>query len=762
MRPGKSAFFLLLTVFSAAVIACAATPSNPALPPFEARPGAALDAFVAFGPVPLSTDPLSDADNPVPPPPSDGGTTFTIFWKDTVPQAWYTAACDTRGALNVNETAGPGKISDCRSTGTQAANEKIAIYLAREILVRGQSALNIDSTGARRVWVNGLPADSRFPVPLRDGSNKVIIESQAPTSATAWMAGAAFSPARPLPAPIPAARSGQRILCEPAGAAWRYYPSARDPKTTSPLLLFLPPPGEAPDIFIATLAPLIEDVRAQGWAVAVPEMPASLPSHPGAITQKPTRKEVLEAVRSDALDRFAIDPLRLCLAARGSCAIEALETALESSGRYAGVALIEPPSGMLEEWTTAPLNTWWHPPAVRLETGRAKTALDALRARPLDPQPIHAVIFCSTASGVKAGWLKLTQAVNPLEESLLRAEISINNIVTIITRNVAQFELSLRNMPVLLPGKPLTLDINQNRQRVIGGQFPAAISLRQVTRDNVFYSWNIEDSSVAPEPEPYFNIARLQDSFPPWTTPRRAGLDQLAARAVRRAMNAEIAVLPAASIHAGQKAGAVNLMDLTRWADDAELTTVSINRRTLRLALEADFAGPRKYVTDGLDARVSNGVLDAPLPVATRTLTVADAQLPFGADMLNALESLTSQAVKTTETLSLTTPSLSSQGLGVFAWCALDGPDGDVTLAMRKDMLGEGWLSQRGRTAVKARTPLPGTGPRIGQNAPTLRKALQRYFEEEQRARAFPPDARLEPLKKPEVMKRRGDSKNNE
>ncbi|HBF34813.1 TPA: hypothetical protein DDW35_09650 [Candidatus Sumerlaeota bacterium] len=743
-------FVIYLFLFS---LAHAVMPSNPSLPPFEARPGASLDAYLAFGPLALGSDVLSTSSLSFVPP--DTLSTFTLIWRDGVPQSWYVAPVEGKIGLNVLDVVGPGKVADSRIPDS---NTKSAFLLSRRIKGKASDRVNVETSGARRVWINGQLVENANKMTLSEGLNDLVIESLAPTTATTWVINTWFGndKQRPVDVPIkPAAPAPQPFVSGSSSVAWTLYLSSRaqDAKTTTPLLLLMPPPGEEMDCFNRRVGELVEEVRASGWAVAVPYLP--LPPSPLRKTQPAlTRKEALETVFHDLNERLPLDTQRVALCAFGFGAAEALDIAMESSGRYAGVALVDAPGGVFEAWSAIPPGTWWHPPVTRLEVGKAKAALEFFKAHPLNPAPVHGVIHSSGESSLTASWLRLVQPENPLEGSLLRAEVGKDNKIILITRNVGRFELALQRIPGLVAGKPIVLDINQTQQRIVGAKLPPSVTMHQSTNAA---AWIIEETATASELEPYSTLTRFSAPMAAWSDSAHAGLNQLIARAARKATNATVAVLPVGMVRVPQGRGGVNALDVAHWTENVELTTCTVSRQTLRMALEADFSGPRRWITDGLDAVVENGIEDE-VVLSTETL-------PTTATLSNALSTTTLVTTTTLSTATLsssvsqeettrTLQKLNEARLGVFQFTALDNLDPEVVIVVRKDMLTENWMTQNlTEKTLKMRAVLALITNKVSSNATTLRDALQEYFEKEPVVHPFAPDIRRVPFKKAEKMK---------
>jgi hypothetical protein len=318
----------------------------------------------------------------------------------------------------------------------------------------------------------------------------------------------------------------------------------------------------------------------------------------------------------------------------------------------------------------------------------------------------------------------------------LSAEVKEENHVVVTSENILEFSLRLSEMPMLVSGKPLLIEIDGDVRRVIGQSLPESVSL-SLTESEDSALWVVQEAQLGGEVPIEAPLGRLTESRLPWSQPGKAGIGQLLAQAARKATGAQVAVLPARAARAGQAEGPVFLRDVAAWFTDAELSTVTVPTAALRRSLEQDFARERKWVTDGVDAVYAN--------------------------------------VRAADSMDSSTDTLKSGGSresgipGLFVSTALDGMGENVVVAGYK-----GWIEKQPEWVgvaqnPKEQAPAPETGSFVAGSSKagslatdspsgsvshlSLLQAVLRLLEAEPDVKPLLPDIRPLPRKLPEAVK---------
>jgi len=556
------------------------------------------------------------------------------------------------------------------------------------------------------------------------------------------------------------------------------------PESRLPLLVVIPPVEE--DAFYVALHEngLAAEARRRGWAIAVPELPSPFPL-PGTTSALVSPSEVLEALRADLQRRLPVDPLRTYLVGVQAGADVVLPLAFGGSERYAGVALIEPPLWGSDPWfrfppemkkrlplfvaegpAPGPGGPFTPPPGSGapfmrhvIASGKRVEVFPALlgffQPRVIETRPRRVLVAARSPAEAGEAWARVRRARSWQDPVRLSAEVKEENHVVATSENVLEFSLRLSEMPMLVSGKPLLIEIDGDVRRVIGQSLPESVSL-SLTESEDSALWVVQEAQPEGGVPVEGPLGRLTESRLPWSEPGKAGIGQLLARAARQATGAQVAVLPARAARAGQLEGPVFLRDVAAWFTDAELSTVTVPTAVLRRSLEQDFARGRKWVTDGVDAVYAN----------VRAADSTDGS---------------------TQTLGSVSGGSRESGIpGLFVSSALDGMGENVVVAGWK-----GWIekqpewvgassaapaaravtsaaravtsaAQAVTPAAQASPPEAGSPPAPATGLPpsadvaeslTLRQAVLRLFEKEPGINPQPPDIRPLPRKLPAAVK---------
>ncbi|HUT23357.1 MAG TPA: hypothetical protein VM492_03330 [Sumerlaeia bacterium] len=412
-------------------------------------------------------------------------------------------------------------------------------------------------------------------------------------------------------------------------------------------------PSEADEYY----APLHERALGEvadrcGWALAAPRLPDPW----GGLDRW---RNALEAVRRDVAARVAVDPSRNCLIAFADAAPGALIEALARPRGYAALAAIdgqwdgpcaERLRSALEELTPPPLfiaAQAGSPPdplvgreeeggeplcaRVNIEASRRADVLDSLfrflDRHPLPPIPRRVVAAGEPSGAERNAWLRLRRSAQRERPAHLTAEVVSTNTVAIVPRNVAGFDLLLRDAPGITGASAVVLRIEAQdaspaqERRVIGERPPEAVSVRLVDRGAGRY-WMVAgaDREAFERPEKGVLLANAAADIPAWPDGDAGGVATLLACAALEATRAQIAVVPARGVEKRQTQGAIYLRDVQSWAPIAELTTATVPLATLLEALERDYCGPGLLVTAGIRAVVGQPEPDFPADSPDPTL----------------------------------------------------------------------------------------------------------------------------------------------
>jgi hypothetical protein len=431
-----------------------------------------------------------------------------------------------------------------------------------------------------------------------------------------------------------------------------HLPASAKTTGTLPLAVLLGP-SEA-DEFYAPLheRELSEAADRCGWALAAPRLPDPW----GGLDRW---RSALEAVRRDVAARVAVDPSRNCVIAFDDAAPGALVEALARPRRCAALAAIEgrwdgpcaerlrsalgeltppplfiaaqagsPPDPLVgrEEEGGEPLCT-----RANVEAARRADVLDSLfrflDRHPLPPTPRRVVAAGEPSGAEQNAWLHLRRPVRREDPAYLTAEVASSNTLAIVPRNVAAFDLLLKDAPGITGASAVVLRIEAQEaspaqeRRVIGERPPEALSLRLVDRDGQG-CWMVvgADREAFGKPEKDVLLANAAADIPAWPDGDEGGVATLLARAALEAARAQIAVVPARGVEKRQTQGAIHLRDVQSWAPIAELTTATVPLASLLEALERDYCGPGLLVTAGIRAVVGQPEPDFPADSPDPTL----------------------------------------------------------------------------------------------------------------------------------------------
>jgi hypothetical protein len=394
--------------------------------------------------------------------------------------------------------------------------------------------------------------------------------------------------------------------------------------------------------------------------------------------------------------------------------------------------------------------------------------LGFFQLRVIETRPRRVLVVARSPAEAGEAWARVRRARSWQDPVRLSAEVKEENHVVATSENVLEFSLRLSEMPMLVSGKPLLIEIDGDLRRVIGQSLPESVSL-SLTESEDSALWVVQEAQPEGEVPVEGPLGRLTESRLPWSEPGKAGIGQLLARAARQATGAQVAVLPARAARAGQLEGPVFLRDVAAWFTDAELSTVTVPTAVLRRSLEQDFARGRKWVTDGVDAVYANVRAVDSTDGSTQTLgSVSGGSRESGIPGLfvsSALDGMGENVVVAGWKGWMEAPDWMGnpeQGLGASTAAPAAGAATSAAQAVTPAAQAVTPAAQAVTPAAQVSPPEAGSPPAPATGLPpsadvveslTLRQAVLRLFEKEPGIGPQPPDIRPLPRKLPAAVK---------
>jgi len=218
-----------------------------------------------------------------------------------------------------------------------------------------------------------------------------------------------------------------------------------------------------------------------------------------------------------------------------------------------------------------------------------------------EPAGRVAVSALSRLQGQPA-WLAVRQSINLAQPASLTGTVVSTNTLAIEPNNVAQFDVLLTEVPMPLIGAPVLMRIGAQNVRIIGRNLPEALRMSLVEDPERGEHWEatpIREEAVVQRTQSETVVATADTDLPAVPDGKSGGIGGLYARAIREIAGASIAIIPAQAIESGQAKGRISRSDIVGWSRDAVLATATLSARALLPLLERDYAGPRRYITDG-------------------------------------------------------------------------------------------------------------------------------------------------------------------
>ncbi|MBN1867050.1 hypothetical protein JW916_07125 [Candidatus Sumerlaeota bacterium] len=730
-----------------------------------------------------------------------GGSTL---WRHGEPFRWIPVREDSDGAIWIRHQFGAA-----RQSGDAA-------YLFARIgsWAPVDKVVEIAHAGAVELWLNGtrVAPSAEYRGPDRSvwrvrlgTSNTLAIECRAPERIAPWRveirvadpsdlsAPSSRTPSVALPAneesDRPDASDGSRETTPSSatdelregGRPWlvRLPPDWTDSEKRAPLVVVLPRLDETPDDAMSRRADLIAEVGRRGWIVLVPDVLATNSSFH-------RRLRPVEIARLEVMETMPVDPARVYLVAEGDAAETGLALALMGGEDYAAAGFVEGRWASLIPWETLLLGRLPRPALFLASSDRG--AADALRGldlrlddkdgawrrRALDPKsprrtfeemldffwehplvedPVRVAASNRASACERSRWIFLREAQNPQETATLSAERVSSSSTVLYPENVAQLDLSLRDMPGLNRARTVVLRIARQRLQIFP-RVPDAVRCSLVVRDDDHSHWQAEsipvDSVAEPGKRETVVLSQSKKALPVWPTSSSAGVAGLLARAARQATGARVALVPNDGVFSGQDAGEIHLDDLDSWCFDARLSTASVAVADLVRALGEDYAGARLLAADGIDvvAAAREPAEDADSPDASNTSgtlrgAVSSAWTDQGEIVSGGVLQTSSFDDSKSEVVVVSWRNLLERAPDLFG---LDLRTSDETLAS---------ATLRAREAGPSETsPPPTIGTRIHDTVYTQRTALLKLLDAEPELASPKPSIRGLAAKEPVAMKK--------
>lgn len=500
----------------------------------------------------------------------------------------------------------------------------------------------------------------------------------------------------------------------------------------------------------------------QGWVLA------------GLQVDRPYRgmksdEMALDSVKKDLERRFGLRFTSLNLIGLRDAAPLALVQALLHSNLYSGAALLEGAWASVGSWDDLFQNHCPRPALYfagpSLESfypldslGEALLPEDGVWARRALTsanryQIMHDMVtfFAEKSGGEPAGkvavsalsrlqgqpsWLAVRQSIDLAQPASLTGQVVSTNTLSIEPSNVAQFDVLLTEVPMPVIGAPLLMRIGDQNVRIIARNLPEALRLSLVEDPERGEHWEatpIRQEAVVQRTQSETVVATANSDLPAYPDGKSGGIAGLYARAIRELSGASISIIPAQAIESGQPKGRITRSDIAGWSRDAVLATATLSAHALLSLLERDYAGPRRYVTDGFRGIVRESA----------------SSIPAGTDVQGGPS--IAQHREADETAVSSQTSVSIQG-GIFLSSALDDLASTLVVVSWKPVL----ESLRRETAPPERAGYR-SGPTTGgaEGLPTQIEAAIRFLSGEKQVPPINPDIiRMERKGPPEDLKK--------
>lgn len=387
-----------------------------------------------------------------------------------------------------------------------------------------------------------------------------------------------------------------------------------------PLIVVLPPPG-TDEWHVLLRRPELAQAAREGatlLAVAAPPGPNADWPHPA------TPEDFATAVVDDIARRLPIDSLRCALIAQGASAPIAFACDRRHASRFALIAFEDSPPPWYEHAGT---HTFAAQAVLRFEPGGGLVALKGalagdtsreagaelisyLKRHPLDPWPEAVAIEAAAPPGARRAWARVRAARDTSRKASLRLKTSENRI-DIHTRNLRRFDLLLGDSPHFSPDRPVLLRITGHTSstqpqplRIVGPELPEAVTVRLRDDRGNAPRWELaalsrrQFSERGPDPV----VAQTDSDIAAWPVDSDGGIATLAARAVREASGAHVAIVPNAAIRRSHARGAIRQSAPHSWCHDTPVRLSEVALGDLVDMVARDYAGARRLTTDGIEA----------------------------------------------------------------------------------------------------------------------------------------------------------------
>ncbi len=363
----------------------------------------------------------------------------------------------------------------------------------------------------------------------------------------------------------------------------------------------------------------------------------------GSIEETSTMEKRLKQIIQDAGKKLGLkDDARIIACGHGQSAALLLEGSLEGRIPWDGLILIEPDWDIAANWMELLHMLAPRPDVAILGPRKAHDAIaDAevdletaqgtwLRLHANEKQNIdkavestvHSDATLSTPERVVIGghlatqslkrhWLAVEKAIDWHEPVFLSCDMLEANRFEIEASNIETFAMQLSAFKNINHQKPVVLSIDQQGQRqrlsIVGPQIPQWVTItlrRKNEKENPIWQAATGRNHSNDKPR---QICNLKSPTPPLANTETGGMVQFFGLAALEIGGGNIALTPARAMRSGQDGGAVYPHDAVSMATDDSLTTVSMNWAESLKAIEREYAGRRRWVTTGLNARLSGG-----------------------------------------------------------------------------------------------------------------------------------------------------------
>ncbi len=554
------------------------------------------------------------------------------LWRQGEPFLWQFCKTDSPGRMLPRRYFSPARVGK-------------RVYLSSTISseIQRKVFLEIETSGQIQVWVNNQSVEPvingqhfSFPITLQTGNNNITLQSNAPSTQREWFVQARLqdNPTQILAATDRDYTANTQRLEADGNILLQFalFTPATDPTrdVSVPRPLIILPAVEPGETFnAAAFDPgLIQTASEHQWLLA------RLLTRPPPHQRKSWLISLLKTLQTKDI-RY--DQQRVYFLTSGRHTTAALETAILARGSIAAIAIIDPLWNVPGDWRNLirynqPLPAIlilgeesagdplirlsaelrkrgdvlkYNPvPTVDSDDRKWRDVFDFFSQHPSAISPRSVAISMSAPGQGRAGWIHTKSAINWNKPAMLRVVLNEPGLFDVQTVNLSRFDLLLKNAPGLNNMQALTLRMTEQKVRIFGAKFPEAISLTYIEEkgNNHWQAGEITAETFYKSEAPRQILGQAESEWEAQGHYAQGGTAQLIARAVREACGADIALIPTYAVQTGHYDPAVTLADVVAWSMDATLTTASIPAQTLLAALERDWAGPRNFISDGLDA----------------------------------------------------------------------------------------------------------------------------------------------------------------